>query len=79
MVLATSAALWMPYPGIASTRPPQLRRLSSPSQHVQHVGEVDVRSVQAKVIADLLGELQGLMKVGQAFVAAAKVGVVGAR
>ena len=43
-------------------RLPQSRRLSGPSEHRQHVGEIDVRSVQADAIADLLGELQGLAK-----------------
>ena len=56
----------------------QPRRLSGPSQHRQHVGEVDVRSFQAEAIADLLGELQGLPKMREALLAAAEVGEVAA-
>ena len=56
------------------SRLPQSRRLSQPSQHRQRVGEVDVHAVEAPVIADLLGELQGLAKLGETLVGSAEVG-----
>ena len=59
-------------------RLPQLAPTPGPSQHRQRVGEVDVRSFQADPIADLLGELQRLTKMGEALVAAAEVGEVDA-
>ena len=77
--LATSRALSIPYRrSRLEPRLPQSRRLSGPAQHRQHVGEIDVRSFQADAIADLLGELQGLTKVGETLVAAAEVGEVAA-
>ena len=76
---ATSTVLSIPYRRIdLEPRLPQSRRLPRPSQHRQHVGEDDVRSFQAEVIADLLGELQGLAKMAEALVGAAEVGEVAA-
>ncbi len=57
---------------------PQSHGLSEPSQHRQHVGEMDPCSLQAEVVADFLGELQGLTKIGEPLLAAAEVGEVGA-
>jgi hypothetical protein len=59
-------------------RLPQPRRFPWPSQHDQHVGEVDVRPVQAPVVADLFGELHGVAKMGQALLGAAEVDQVAA-
>ncbi len=76
---ATSRALLDAVPAHRlEPRLPQSRRLSRPSEHRQHVGEMDVRSFQADAIADLLGELQGLTKMGETLVAAAEVGEVAA-
>ena len=78
--LATSRVLSIPYRRIASSPVlPQPRRLARPSQHGQHVGEVDVRPFQADAIADLLGELQRLGRSrARPSVAAAQVGEVDA-
>jgi hypothetical protein len=59
-------------------RPAHTHRFPEPSQHRQRVGEIAVRAGQAEKIADLLGELQGLTKVGDTLLAAAEVGEVGA-
>ena len=76
---ATSRVLSIPYRRITSSAGlPQSRRLAGPAQHRQRVGEVDVRAFQAQVIADLLGEPQGLAKMGETLLAAAEVGEVGA-
>ena len=85
--IASSASIWFddeqgavdPVPAHRlEPRLPQSRRLSGPSQHRQRVGEIDVRSLQAEAIADLLGELQGLTKMGDTLLAAAEVGEVAA-
>ena len=60
------------------SRLPQSRRLSQPSQHRQRVGEVDVHAVEAPVIADVLGALQGLAKLGDTLLGPADVGEVDA-
>ena len=57
---------------------PHLRRLSEPAQHRQNIGEMDPCSLLADVIADLLGELHGLTKIGDTLVPAAEVGEIGA-
>ena len=59
-------------------RLPHSRRLSWPAQHRQHVGEIHVRPFQADEIANLLGELQSLTKMVEAFFAVAEEGEVAA-
>jgi hypothetical protein len=55
---------------------PHSRRLPGPSQLRQHVAEIDVRAFQAKVITNLLGQLQGLAKMGDTLLAPAEAGEI---
>ena len=75
---ATSRGLSIPYRRITSSPSCPSRADSRAAQHRQHVGEVDPCSFQAHAIADLLGELHGLTKIGEPLVVAAEVGEVGA-
>ena len=76
---ATSTALSIPYRRITSS-PACPSRADSPGRPsiVSTSVKLTYAALQAEVIADLLGELQGLTEVGEALLAAAEVGEVAA-